>query len=477
MSGLMDVLIISTNRVSYPAPVMPAGACVVAEAAERAGHNVRLLDLMFSKDPLGAVRDALIGRNPDVVGLSVRNIDNNDMRSPAFYAAEVGSLVETLRINTNATIVLGGAAVGVMPEELLRHTGAECAVPGDGEAVFPELLYNISEGDFRKTNGIVWIEEGVFCKNPARPGFAGYLSVPDYRRWVDIRTYLKNMSTVPLQAKLGCHFRCVYCTYRKIEGNSYRCFDPESVVEAVSRLASHGLRDIEFVDNVFNSPYAHAMAVCEGLARAGHGARLQSIELNPSLLDGELLDAMERAGFVGVGITAESASDQVLSGLGKGFTTDDVYRAAEVIRFHRLPCLWIFMLGGPGETRETLRETLIFAETHVRPEDAAFFNVGIRIYPGTELESIARREGLLSLSPKEMLRPVFYVSPEVDFAWMAREVKKAMAAHMNFIDSDSIGMSCLSRINRAGYRLGIRPPLWRHTRLIRRGLRMFGARA
>ncbi len=473
----MDVLIISVNRNLHPAPVMPAGACVAAEAAERAGHEVRFLDLMFSHDPLGAVEDALIGRGADVVGLSVRNIDNNDMRTPAFFAGELGPLVETVRKWTDAAVVLGGAAVGVMPEELLRHTGAECAVPGDGEAVFPELLQNIARGDFRKTPGVAWIEDGVFRKNPARSKFTGYFSVPDYRRWVDVRAYLANMSSVPLQAKLGCHFRCVYCTYRKIEGNRYRCFDPESVVEAVSRLARQGLRDIEFVDNVFNSPYAHAMAVCKGLARAGHGARLQSVELNPGLLDGELLAAMEHAGFVGVGITAESASDQVLSGLGKGFTAGDVCRAAEAVNSHRLPCLWIFMLGGPGETRETVRETLMFAQTRVRPKDAAFFNIGVRIYPGTELESIARGEGLLSLAPQEMLRPVFYVSPQVDFAWMANEVKKAMAEHMNFIDSDSIGLSCLPGINRASYRLGLRPPLWRHTRLIRRGLGMFGAEA
>ena len=69
------------------------------------------------------------------------------------------------------------------------------------------------------------------------------------------------------------------------------------------------------------------------------------------------------------------------------------------------------MLGGPGETRETVAETIAFARRTVRPGDVAYFNVGIRIYPGTELERLAREEGVLTGSVQEMLEPVFYFSP------------------------------------------------------------------
>ena len=113
-------------------------------------------------------------------------------------------------------------------------------------------------------------------------------------------------------------------------------------------------------------------------------------------------------------------------------------------------------------------------ETRIRPRDVAFFNTGIRIYPGTELESIARRQGVLSRAPEDMLSPVFYVSPEVDGPWMERELKKSMNRHMNFLNMDSLGMSFLPTIHRIGHRLGFRPPLWRYTRGIRRCLRMAG---
>ena len=220
-----------------------------------------------------------------------------------------------------------------------------------------------------------------------------------------MKAYCSHLSTIPLQTKLGCRFQCVYCTYRKIEGADYRLSDPGSVAETALRYAASGFGDIEFVDNVFNAPYDHALAICESLIRAKPRARFQSIELNPVSLDHRLLSTMERAGFVGIGLTVESASDPVLMGLRKGFLARDVHAAAEVVKRSRLPCLWIFLLGGPGETQDTVRETLRFAEKFIRPQDAAFFSIGIRMYPGTELETIARRQGVLSLPSGSMLEP------------------------------------------------------------------------
>jgi radical SAM superfamily enzyme YgiQ (UPF0313 family) len=183
---------------------------------------------------------------------------------------------------------------------------------------------------------------------------------------------------------------------------------------------------------------------------------------------------MEHAGFAGIGMTAESASDQVLQGLRKGFTSRHVHAVAETVRHHQLPCLWIFMLGGPGETEETVKETLRFAETQIRQQDAAFFTIGIRIYPGTELETTARKQGVLSESLEDMLSPVFYVSPDVDAAWIEQQVKISLKQNMNFMSAASLNVPYFPLIHRFGYWVGFRTPLWRYTRSIRRGLRFIG---
>ena len=471
----MKVLLINTNRHDQPFPVMPLGVCMVAEAVEQAGHEVRVLDLMFQADAAISLRRALLSDHSDIVGLSIRNIDNNDMRSPVFFISEVPDLIRIIREYSGARIVIGGAAVGVMPEEILRFTGADYAVTGDGEYVMPEFLNRIEKGCESTTPGTARIDNSRYVANPRSDAtFSGACRIPDFSRWLDVRAYLSRMSTVPVQTKLGCRYKCVYCTYRKIEGETYRLYSPEHVVETVQRLVSRGLKDIEFVDNVFNSPYEHAMEICRLLKKARHGARLQSLELNPLFVDDALIDAMEEAGFVGVGITAESASGNVLKGLGKAFTVKEVHNAASVIERHRIPCIWIFLLGGPRETKQTVEETFYFAERHIRPKDAVFFNIGVRVYPGTELETIAREQRVLAAPPREMLKPVFYISPDIDADWLSERTSEFVRTHMNVIDSTSLGLPFLPGLHKLGYSLGLKPPLWRHTPAIRRLLKYTG---
>jgi len=472
----MKVLIISTNRNKFPAPVMPVGACMVAGAAAAAGHSVSFLDLMFEKDPVAVIRSMIERCRPDAIGLSIRNIDNNDMRNPVFFIPEMVPLMRAIRSTTASPVILGGAAISVMPAEVLTALAADAAVVGDGEVVFTKLLDRLEQ---RKPldglEGVLHRDHGVVRMNPCLSSpETDICPAPDYRHWVNVPAYRSQLSATPVQTKQGCQFQCVYCTYRMIEGSDYRLTDPARVADVVARLAASGHADIDFVDSVFNAPYDHSMAVCESLARAPHQARLQSLELNPLHFDDTLLLTMERAGFVGMGLTVESASDPVLRGLRKGFTSREVHRAAEVVRRHQLPCAWMFLLGGPGETRETVQETIRFAERSLRKQDVAFFTVGIRIYPGTELERIARKQGLLTRAPAEMLDPVFYVSPEVEAGWMINEVNRSMGRNMNFINADTLNHSLLPAINRIGYGLGLRPPLWRYTRFIRQGLRMVG---
>lgn len=472
----MKILLISTNRCTLPMPVMPIGACIVAQAAERAGHTAFFLDLMFTRDPLAEIESALVRCKPDAVCLSVRNIDNNDMRGTVCYMNDLLSVVDVIRKMTDAPLIMGGAALGVMPEQILRLAPDSIAVVGDGEMFFPQLLDRISRDEcFRDLPGIAYVENDVFHLNsPDASGFSTTCAAPDYHHWLNIPAYRSRMATVPIQTKRGCQFQCVYCTYPKIEGSTWRLKEPGSIADAVARFAAAGLRDVEIVDSVFNAPLGHAMEVCAALARIGHKARLQCLEMNPRDFDDPLITAMERAGFTGMGITLESAADPVLEGLRKGFTSLNVHHAAEVVRRHSIPCAWIFLLGGPGETRETVRETLQFAGRYIRPMDVAFFNTGIRIYPGTELESVARTQEVLSLPQEEMLSPVFYVSPDVDTGWLEWELKSAMNSRMNFINMGTMGLSMLPAIHRVGHRLGLRPPLWRYTGLIRRGLRLAG---
>lgn len=452
----MNVLVVSSNRLRQPVAVMPFGACMAAEAAESAGHNVSFLDLMFKRGPLRELEREIKKSAPGVIGISVRNIDNNDSKNTQWYINDIKALVERSRQTCGAPVVLGGAALSIMPEEIIKMTGADCAVTGNGAQVFPKIISDISRGS--KINSLVrsHAAAGESCISP------------DFSRWLDIPAYRSMMSPVPIQSKRGCPFSCVYCTYGISEGTGYQLTNPRTVVDSIKRYVSEGFKEFEFVDNVFNAPYAHAASICEEIARSRVNARFSTIEINPAFVDDQLLNLMKTSGFSSIGITAESASDKVLTKLSKNYLSPQVYRAAECVSRSSLPCLWIFMLGAPGETKQTVEETFEFARKYIRPSDCAFFGTGVRIYPGTGLEKIAREEGALNLPREKMLEPLFYVSPQVDINWLREKVLSEMSLHYNYLSSDSFGLPLLPAFHRVASFLRLSPPLWKYTPYIRR---------
>lgn len=473
----MKVLIVNTNRSNNPAAVMPIGACAVADATQAAGHEVHFADLMFSRDPLAELGAALARVQPDVVGLSVRNIDNTAMLAPAYFLDELPPIIERIRAAGRAEIVLGGAALSVMPEEILRLAKVRWAVTGDGEKVFPILLERLAaRAEARDVPGVAYLDGERFGRTPLGPQPpAAECLAPHYRRWLEVEGYMQQLVAAPIQTKVGCPFRCVYCKYSiPGEDRGRTVSTAENVADAVERHVAEGIRDIEFVDDLFNAPADHAVEVCEAIARRKLGARLQCLDLSPVGLDDRLLSAMERAGFTGIGVTPESASDRVLGALRKGFTVREAHRAVEAVKRHSIPCAWLFMLGGPGETKETVLETLDFAEKAVRPTDMVFCNVGIRIFPGTDLERMAREEGVLAVPPQEMMHPVYYLSPHVEVPWIQEQLAERAGRMLNLIRPQTMHASFMKMINRVSYGLGVHPPLWRYSRFFNRGLRMFG---
>src|SRR5918992_5414066 len=307
------VLLVSTNRERAPQPVVPNGVACVASALRQAGYEVSVLDLCFVRDAECAARDAARRFSPDVIGVSVRNIDNSDLIALRHYTPEAAAVTRALRnAAPHASIIAGGAAFGVAPASLSDSLGVDWAVAGDGERATVALLEALAAGrDPGEIPGLVRRDSsGTRLVPPG--GEAGLDTLPDMRvqDWIDIRAYQRHGATVPIQTKRGCVFRCVYCTYLNVEGWGYRLREPESVAgEIASLVRESGVRRFEFVDSTFNSPPRHAIAVCEAIARRGLRVHLDTTNFTPASASPELLAAMGPAGFRWLGITAESASD------------------------------------------------------------------------------------------------------------------------------------------------------------------------
>jgi radical SAM superfamily enzyme YgiQ (UPF0313 family) len=287
-------------------------------------------------------------------------------------------------------------------------------------------------------------------------------------RWADLRAYEGHGGSVPIQTKRGCVFKCIYCTYLNVEGWGYRLRDPELVADEIAELRREaGIRHFEFVDSTFNAPPRHAAAVCEAIVRRGLRVRLDTTNFTPATAPDWLLAAMRRAGFRWLGITAESASDPVLDRLGKGFDVAKVRAVAEDVERAGMGVLWIFLVGGPGETEATLEETLRFAAWRLGRGDAVYLTVGLRIYPGTTLQRVAVDEGVIA-EDDPLLVPTFYFSRELGMERAVARLRAFSAEHPRFMFSADSRSPLLPYLTRLASLLRLPRPHWRYMGLFQR---------
>ena len=337
------MLLVSTNRERQPYPVVPNGLACVASALDAAGHNVRFLDLCFARDPIARAETVARDFRPDVIGVSVRNIDNSDAIALQHYTPQARSVLHALReAAPSAKIVAGGAAFGVAPEALFRDLAVDYAVAGDGERASVALISALSSGaPIEAMPGLVREKNGtVVFTPPGEDADLDSLPHPSLHRWIDLRRYQRNGATIPIQTKRGCVYKCIYCTYRNVEGWGYRTRNPELVADEIEELkAKAGIRHFDFVDSTFNSPPGHALQVCEAITRRKLRVQLDTTNFTPAAASSELLGAMKHAGFRSLGITAESASDSVLHRLEKGFNAAKVRDVAERVEAHGIKTL------------------------------------------------------------------------------------------------------------------------------------------
>lgn len=470
MKAGASILLVSANRERQPYPVVPNGVACVASALRAAGHYVSSLDLCFDRAPVNSIRKAVRAVRPDVIGLSVRNLDNSDSIALRHYTPEAAVMMEALRAAApRATVIAGGAAFGVAPEALFTELGVDYAVAGDGERATVELVRSLAGGGSRRIPGIVQRSGGV-VEFTAPGGDADLDSLPPARLhdWFDLRRYQRHGGTIPIQTKRGCVFRCVYCTYRNVEGFGYRTRDPSLVADEIELLNREaGIRHFDFVDSTFNSPPGHAVEVCEAIARRRLRVRLETTNFTPAVAPTELLTAMHAAGFRALGITAESASDAVLERLEKGFSATRARETAERVERTGLRALWIFLVGGPGETSSTIGETLAFAEWRLRRGDAVYVTVGLRIYPGTTLHRIAVSEGVVE-ADDALLAPRFYMSPALNPAETILRLRRFAASHQRFMFSADSRSPVLPYLTRAASILNLPRPHWRYMGVFQR---------
>ena len=413
----MRVLLISSNTERINMVTLPLGLDLVAGATRRAGHEVAVVDALREPDPVLAIERSIASFHPEVIGVSIRNIDNQDREAPRFLLEQVRPLIAACRAASHAPIVLGGAGFSIFPDAVLRYLDADLGVRGDGETVFPELIRRIEAGEDPSSTPGVHVAGRT---DAPEPSFSEELS--GMPQWDELLETVADPATpdlwVPVQSRRGCPNDCSYCSTAQIQGRRIRMRPAGEVADHVARLAAAGYRRAYFVDNSFNIPEPYALELCRALRWRGPGLEWRCIVYSQHLGE-ELAAAMADAGCVEVSLGFESGSPAVLREMNKRFTPRDVREVSDRLASHGIRRIGFLLLGGPGETRETVEESLAFASSlHL---DTLRITVGIRIYPATPLARRAIEEGIVR-PDNDLLLPAFYLAPGLE-PWIHERIR------------------------------------------------------
>ncbi|HVH47947.1 MAG TPA: radical SAM protein [Labilithrix sp.] len=413
----MRVLLVSANREHYPAPVVPLGVLSVAGAL-RDTHETRVVDLCFEDEPLAMLSNAVASFTPDVIGIGLRNLHDNAYGSSEHLLTYYEEVVGAVKFESRAPIVLGGAAITLQPEKLMERLRPDHAVVGEGEQTFRSIVDTLARSERPERVVRSAVAQRRLVQLDARPGLRLPpiapsdldLLPPPARDLVDPR-YFEVDGTDGFQTKRGCAFHCTYCDYPDLEGRKIRLRSPERVAEEVAARAqvpgvSHGF----FVDSVFNVPRAHALAICEELARRGSPLPWVCY-VTPASLDDELVGAMRRAGCIGAEIGTDSGTPRVLRRLKKPFDLDDVRRVRASFVRHEIADTHTFVLGAEGENVEEARATLGFVR-ELDP-DVAVFVVFMEDREEQSPRRAAHHQSLLDLLATEAPKHAGWVVPEL----------------------------------------------------------------
>ncbi|HBE43884.1 MAG TPA: B12-binding domain-containing radical SAM protein [Deltaproteobacteria bacterium] len=421
----MRVLLISANTEKINILPMPLGLLYVAAATINKGHDVRVLDLMTHEESWHPIKEIIELFHPHVIGISVRNIDDQNMHSPKFLLEEVKNTIHYCRSLSDAPIILGGAGYSIFPDAVLAYLEADIGIQGEGEYIFPELLERLEKGmglgglPGLYVKGIGFQGKRTFIHDLNALNISGVQSLSS--------AYNRNL-WVPFQTRRGCPMNCSYCSTATIEGRTIRKRPPYIAIEELKVFVEQGFHRFFFVDNTFNLPPSYAKEMCRMIIHQNLNITWQSI-LYPGKVDEDLIRLMAEAGCREVSLGFESGCERILKNMNKRFDPEEIRTTSLMLKKYGIQQMGFLMLGGPGETRESVLESLNFADS--LPLDSLKISQGIRIYPYTTLAKIAISEGLIS-PDDSLLKPAFYMVREIE-DWLEETLNAWMAKRHHWI--------------------------------------------
>ncbi|MFA6142124.1 MAG: radical SAM protein [Candidatus Omnitrophota bacterium] len=348
-------------------------------------HSVKIFDPEAEGISLEVLAKRLRDESPDLVGITCF--------TPSFNSAvKIGRIAKD---NTKAKVILGGIHASSMPDEILeKYPEFDLLVIGEGEDTVMELCELLDTGkcDLSGVKGIAYRKDGRIIKTPPREYITDLDALPfPARELVDMGWYKPNdfssrgKRSASMITSRGCPHYCIHCASHLTLGRRFRAHSADYVVREIEHLVKDcNIEHIFLKDDTFTYDQERAKDICRRIIDKKLRfewtclSRVNTVSL-------ELLKLMKKAGCFCISYGVESGDEQVLKNLKKGATLEQARNAVKMTNLAGIKSQCTFMLGNPGDTRDTINKTINFA-CELDPVVSIFFI--LTPYPGTEAHAI-----------------------------------------------------------------------------------------
>ncbi len=408
-------------------PVYPLGLAYISSASYQKGHEVQIFDPNTAANPYDDLAKCILNFSPQIIGISLRNIDNQYRIAPFYYYKHFQNLLEKVnRMIPHAKIIVGGAGFSMFAEKIMeRNPSIDFGIYLEGEESFPELLDNLNKPES---------VHGIYIRKEGRVQFTGFRPLPDFRKlpipkrdFVNIIPYLNHGESLGIQTRRGCPLKCTYCNYPQLNGNMLRIREIKDICDEIEYLVrQYHIKQFMFADGVFNVPLEHSTALCEEIIQRGLEVRWSAWMELKHIPKNFLLLAI-KAGCTNITFSPDAVSQSALNSLQKELNETDIKDSLKLfIRdkdLRGLNVTYSIFVNPPGETFTGILKTILFylkAKLCLRGRGGPFLN-WIRLEPETKAFQYALKKGIVTknidLLPNEEsdLKNMFYTNPSLKY--------------------------------------------------------------
>jgi anaerobic magnesium-protoporphyrin IX monomethyl ester cyclase len=388
MKSKQSILLIQQylKNSSEIGPIFPLGLSYIATALKKEGIITTVIDLNLFNTPYLILKEVLSDTKPELIGISLRNIDNVDFFNFVYFYEELSKTLQKIReYSPKSVIIIGGSGFSIFAQKIMeRHKEISFGVYLEGENTIIELLNNLNtphlvKGLFYRSNGNVY-----FTGKRKFPEF-DKLPTPD-RSFFKMDSY-KYPLCVGIQSKRGCVLQCSYCTYPYLNGKDLRLRSSTSVVDEIEMLIrDYKIDEIIFTDNIFNIPVEHAEEILNEVLKRKLKIKW-SAWFDVKIINQNFIELAKKTGCYRMCFSPDGIVNETLKSLGKNFNETDINRLVNLCKINPETDFRFSLFAlPPNQTTRGLFKTISFVfKTHVILRNSKCLVSWIRILPNSEI--------------------------------------------------------------------------------------------